>query len=60
MNMYEKALDTLFEKNVVNGQVPQWLTTLKMIFDWGKHFAPIIEKAQKGEYEFTFDMIGLN
>ena len=51
INVYEKTLDTLFEKNVdANGKAPEWLVTLKMCFDWGKHFGIIVEKAQNGEF----------
>ena len=49
LNLYEEALDTLFEKNVVDGEVPDWLNKLKTCFDWGKKFAKIVDKAQSGE-----------
>ena len=49
MNAYEKVMDTLFEKNVVDGEVPEWLKKVKLCFDWGKHFGIIVEKAQSGE-----------
>jgi hypothetical protein len=49
MNVYEEVMDTLEEKNVVDGIVPEWLTTLKMCYAWGKHFGIIVEKAKSGE-----------
>jgi hypothetical protein len=49
MNLYHKVLDTLFEKNVIDGEVPDWLYKLKMVFDWGEKFGIIVEKAQSGE-----------
>ena len=48
MNLYEEAIDKLFEKNVVDGQVPDWLQKVKLCFDWGKKFAKIVEAAQSG------------
>jgi hypothetical protein len=50
INLYEEAIDTLFERNVVDGQVPEWLVQVKMIFDWGSKFSKVVEKAQNGEF----------
>lgn len=49
MNLYEKAMNTLIEKNTINGEMPEWLKAVKMVFDWGKHFGIIVEKAHNGE-----------
>ena len=49
MNLYQKIMDTLIEKNSIDGEMPGWLKQIKMIFDWGKHFGIIVEKAHNGE-----------
>ena len=49
INLYEKAMDTLVEKNTIDGEQPDWLKKAQMVFKWGKHFGMIVDKAQKGE-----------
>ena len=50
MNIYERAMNTLIEKNTIDGhEMPDWLKKVKLVFEWGRHFGLIVEKAQKGE-----------
>ena len=49
MNLYQKIMDTLIEKNSIDGEMPAWLEKIKTIFEWGKHFGIIVEKAHNGE-----------
>ena len=43
-------MDTLIERFTdSDGEVPGWIDNIKMIFDWGKRYGIIVEKAHNGE-----------
>ena len=46
INLYEKAMETLISTNKKpDGEMPDWLKSTKTVFDWGKHYGNIAEKA---------------
>lgn len=50
INLYKKTMDKLIEKNVgPDGEIPEWLQKVQMIFNWGEKFGILVEKAESGE-----------
>jgi hypothetical protein len=64
MNLYQKAMDTLVEKNIdEEGDKPDWLKKIEMVFHWGKKIAIMVDKIGEGkipEIDLITDLMSMN
>ena len=54
MNLYKRALEILIEKNTnEDGEKPDWLLKVEMVFNWGDKIVVMIDKIGQGEIPDT-------